>query len=119
MEEDGGRLLRRSRRFVGAILQNGGDGLVGPGIEQEGAGSVDALWPIALHKSETALWREKRGELEPEDLSDNLVVQLGTVTEELNRAGMNTGHAVRGVEKRLRQPSPNVETRQASRSFVK
>jgi hypothetical protein len=31
------------------------------------------------------LWREKRGEVEPEDLSDNLIVQLGTVTEELNR----------------------------------
>jgi hypothetical protein len=26
------------------------------------------------------LWREKRGEFEPEDLSDNLIVQLGTVT---------------------------------------
>lgn len=32
------------------------------------------------------LWREKRGETEPEDLSDNLIVQLGTVTEVLNRA---------------------------------
>jgi hypothetical protein len=31
------------------------------------------------------LWREKRGEVEPEDLSGNLIVQLGTVTEELNR----------------------------------
>jgi predicted phage-related endonuclease len=29
------------------------------------------------------LWREKRGELEPEDLSDNLIVQLGSVTEAL------------------------------------
>ena len=28
------------------------------------------------------LWREKRGELEPEDLSDNLIVQLGSVTED-------------------------------------
>jgi hypothetical protein len=27
------------------------------------------------------LWREKRGEAEPEDLSDNLIVQLGLVTE--------------------------------------
>ncbi len=27
------------------------------------------------------LWREKRGEAEPEDLSDNLVVQLGVATE--------------------------------------
>ena len=31
------------------------------------------------------LWREKRGEVEPEDLSENLIVQLGTITEELNR----------------------------------
>jgi predicted phage-related endonuclease len=32
------------------------------------------------------LWREKRGELEPEDLSDNLVVQLGLVCEALTMA---------------------------------
>jgi predicted phage-related endonuclease len=31
------------------------------------------------------LWREKRGEAEPEDLSSNLIVQLGAATEELNR----------------------------------
>src|SRR4051794_24069970 len=31
------------------------------------------------------LWREKRGEIEPEDLSSNLVVQLGTATEHFNR----------------------------------
>ena len=31
------------------------------------------------------LWREKRGEVEPKDLSDKLIVQLGTVTEDLNR----------------------------------
>jgi predicted phage-related endonuclease len=31
------------------------------------------------------LWSEKRGEIEPEDLSGNLIVQLGTVTEDLNR----------------------------------
>ena len=30
------------------------------------------------------LWREKRGEVEPEDLSGNLIVQLGVVTEPLN-----------------------------------
>ena len=32
-----------------------------------------------------ALWREKRGEAEPEDLSGNLAVQIGVATEELNR----------------------------------
>jgi len=31
------------------------------------------------------LWREKRGEIEPEDLSGDLLVQLGSVTEPLNR----------------------------------
>jgi predicted phage-related endonuclease len=52
------------------------------------------------------LWREKRGELEAEDLSDNLIVQLGTVTEELNRHWYerNTGHAVKDVQKRIQHP---------------
>jgi predicted phage-related endonuclease len=31
------------------------------------------------------LWKEKRGEVEPQDLSGDLLVQLGTVTEHLNR----------------------------------
>jgi predicted phage-related endonuclease len=52
------------------------------------------------------LWREKRGEVEPEDLSDNLLVQLGTVTEELNRRWYqrNTGSAVRDVQRRIVHP---------------
>jgi predicted phage-related endonuclease len=39
------------------------------------------------------LWHEKRGEAEPEDLSRNLIVQLGVVTEDLNRRWFvqNTG----------------------------
>src|SRR5215471_6916750 len=47
------------------------------------------------------LWREKRGEAEPEDLSGNLIVQLGAVTEELNRAWYerNTGRNVRDVQR--------------------
>ena len=39
---------------------------------------------IIMGDNETALlrlWREKRGEVQPEDLSGNLIVQLGTVTE--------------------------------------
>jgi len=32
------------------------------------------------------LWREKRGEADPQDLSGNLIVQLGSATEELNRS---------------------------------
>ena len=31
------------------------------------------------------LWQEKRGEVGPKDLSGNLIVQLGSATEELNR----------------------------------
>jgi predicted phage-related endonuclease len=52
------------------------------------------------------LWREKRGEVEPEDFSDNLIVQLGTVTEDLNRRWYerNTGRAVKGVQRRIRHP---------------
>jgi predicted phage-related endonuclease len=50
------------------------------------------------------LWREKRGEAEPEDLSGNLVVQLGAATEGLNRTWYerNTGHSIRDVQKRVR-----------------
>jgi len=50
------------------------------------------------------LWREKRGEAEPEDLSGNLIVQLGIATEDLNRTWYehNTGHSIRDVQKRVR-----------------
>src|ERR1700751_1558483 len=50
------------------------------------------------------LWREKRGEVEQEDLSGNLIVQLGTATEELNRAWYerNTGRHVTDVQRRVR-----------------
>jgi predicted phage-related endonuclease len=52
------------------------------------------------------LWREKRGEVEPEDLSDNLIVQLGTATEDLNRCWYerNTGHAIMDVQRRVQHP---------------
>ena len=50
------------------------------------------------------LWREKRGEAEPEDLSGNLIVQLGTATEELNRSWYerNTGRRVSDVQRRVK-----------------
>ena len=52
------------------------------------------------------LWREKRGEVEPEDLSDNLVVQLGSVTEDLNRHWYerNTSQVVTDVQRQVRHP---------------
>jgi predicted phage-related endonuclease len=50
------------------------------------------------------LWREKRGEVEPEDLSGNLIVQLGRATEELNRSWYvrNTGHHIRDIQRRVK-----------------
>lgn len=50
------------------------------------------------------LWREKRGELEPEDLSGNLVVQLGNVTEQLNRQWYerSSGSEVTDVQRHVR-----------------
>src|SRR4051794_25065560 len=52
------------------------------------------------------LWREKRGEVEPEDLTKNLIVQLGTVTEHLNRHWYesNTGQVVIEVQRRVFHP---------------
>ena len=52
------------------------------------------------------LWREKRGEVEPEDLSGNLVVQLGTATEELNRRWYQatTGQVLTDVQRSIRHP---------------
>jgi predicted phage-related endonuclease len=62
---------------------------------------------IIMGSDETALvrlWREKRGEAEPEDLSGNLLVQLGAATEELNRTWYerNTGRRVRDVQRQVR-----------------
>jgi predicted phage-related endonuclease len=53
------------------------------------------------------LWREKRGEVEPEDLSGNLVVQLGVATEDLNRRWYeaNTGQVVTDIQKKVRHPA--------------
>jgi hypothetical protein len=52
------------------------------------------------------LWREKRGEIDPEDISDNLIVQLGSVTEDLNRRWYerNTGQVVTNVQRRVFHP---------------
>jgi predicted phage-related endonuclease len=52
------------------------------------------------------LWQEKRGEAQPEDLSGNLIVQLGLVTEDLNRLWFErtTGQVVVDVQKRVRHP---------------
>ena len=64
---------------------------------------------IIMGDNETSLlrlWREKRGEVEPEDLSRNLIVQLGAVTEELNRHWYeaNTGQVITDVQTHIRHP---------------
>ena len=53
------------------------------------------------------LWREKRGEVEPEDLSGNLIVQLGLVTEDLNRRWYeaNSGQVLTDVQRHARHPA--------------
>jgi predicted phage-related endonuclease len=53
------------------------------------------------------LWREKRGEAEPADLSGNLIVQLGLATEDLNRRWYeaNTGQVITDVQKRVFHPA--------------
>jgi hypothetical protein len=46
------------------------------------------------------LWQEKRGEVDRQDLSGNLVVQLGLATERLNRRWYqaNTGRVITDVQ---------------------
>ena len=72
------------RQFIG-----GSDARVIMGNDEAGSGP-----PLA----------RKRGELEPEDLSGNLIVQLGTATEQLNRDWYerNTGQRVRDVQRRVK-----------------
>jgi predicted phage-related endonuclease len=65
---------------------------------------------IIMGSDEAALLRlrrEKRGEIEPGDLSGNLVVQLGLATEELNRRWYeaSTGQVVTDIQKRVHHPA--------------
>ena len=79
-------VLNRRRTFIG-----GSDARIIMGDDQ------DAL---------VRLWREKRGEVEPKDLSGNLLVQLGVVTEDLNRRWFeaNTGQVLIDIQRRIRHP---------------
>ena len=65
---------------------------------------------IIMGSDESALlrlWQEKRGEAEPEDLSGNLIVQLGAVTEDLNRRWyeLNTGQVICDIQQRVFHPA--------------
>src|SRR6202047_522789 len=53
------------------------------------------------------LWKEKRGEVEPEDLSGNLILQLGSVTEDVNRRWyeLNSGQVIIDIQRRVRHPA--------------
>jgi predicted phage-related endonuclease len=64
---------------------------------------------IILGTDEAALvrlWREKRGEVEPEDYTANLIVQLGVATESLNRRWYEkaTGQVIKDVQTWVRHP---------------
>ena len=70
-------------------------------------GGSDARIIMGSHESALLrLWQEKRGEIEPEELSGNLIVQLGLANEALNRNWYerNTGQTVECVQHRLRHP---------------
>ena len=78
-----------------------------PDVRRQYIGGSDAR--IIMGNDEFALqrlWREKRRETEPEDLSGNLIVQLGLATEHLNRLWYErtTGHVVKDVQSWVRHP---------------
>ena len=59
---------------------------------------------VIMGKDEKALlrlWKEKRGEVAAPDLSNVLVVQLGLVTEDLNRRWyeLNSGHRIGDIQR--------------------
>src|SRR5262249_41758890 len=79
-----------------------------PRAAAESNGGSDAR--IIIGSDEAALlrlWREKLGEVDPEDLSGNLVVQLGVATEGLNRRWYEakTGQVLTDVQRQIRHPT--------------
>lgn len=58
------------------------------------------------HDKLIRLWREKRGEALPLDLSSDLIVQLGSTTEDLNRTWYErtSGNTVEDVQRKVRHP---------------
>ena len=61
---------------------------------------LGSLWAMTLALL-SGYGGRSAGEVGTEDFSDNLIVQLGTVTEDLNRRWYerNTGHSVGSVQK--------------------
>jgi predicted phage-related endonuclease len=58
------------------------------------------------HDNLLRLWQEKRGECLPQDFSNDLIVQLGSITEDLNRTWYEraSGHTVEDVQRKVRHP---------------
>jgi predicted phage-related endonuclease len=84
----------------GAVPRNGRSAL--PYDRRNFIGGSDAR--VIMGKDEKALfrlWREKRGEEAPLDLSSVLIVQLGLVTEQLNRSWYekNSGHRISDIQR--------------------
>src|SRR5438093_11529438 len=82
-------------------------GTSNPHDRRQFIGGSDAR--IIMGDDETTLirlWRTKRGQVEPEALADYLIVQLGTVTEHLNRHWYerNTGQVVTQVQRQVFHP---------------
>ncbi len=78
-----------------------------PSIRRRYIGGSDARVIMGEHEAALVhLWREKRGETEPEDLSDNLIVQLGLATEHLNRQWYErtNGQVIINVQSWVRHP---------------
>jgi hypothetical protein len=81
--------------------------LMSPNQRRRFIGGSDAR--IIMGKDEAALvrlWQEKRGEIEPDDLSGNLIVQLGVATEGLNLRWfeLNTGQIVKDRQRHAIHP---------------
>ncbi len=88
------------------MLEPSGEGLK-HSTRRHFIGGSDAR--IIMGNDEAALlrlWREKRGEVEPEDFSGNLIVQLGVATEELNRRWYeaNTGQVITDIQRKVFHP---------------
>ena len=88
-------------------MENGSKTLSDSGTRRYFIGGSDAR--IIMGDDEAALirlCREKRGEVEPEDLSGNLLVHLGLATEDLNRRWYeaNTGQVITDVQRKIRHP---------------
>jgi hypothetical protein len=91
-------LISTKLSFIDVYIENGASNLLRGSDARIVMGSDEA----ALIR----LWREKRGEVDPEDLSGNLIVQLGTATEDLNRHWYerNTNQVIRDRQRRIRHP---------------